>query len=183
MTDYWHICKGLGKKGLPAWRPDSSNATRYGIVARIMEKALQVIVFSLGEALFAVPAEYVTHVHAATEVRTLQEAPDTVPGLVDIHGVVMPVVDMRRKCGLDPVPLSPRDFFIELSVSGRPFVLRVDSVLDVAELPEDGFADPKVLVPGIAYAERVARYGGRLAVMYDIVSFFKPEYSLEVPRG
>lgn len=144
-----------------------------------MGKQLHIVIFTLDGRSFGLPAEMVSYVHRAAAVLELSEAPATVPGLLNVHGVAMPLVDMRRKCGLEPKTLSPDDFFIEMSAMGRPFALWVDEVLEVIDLEESKLVDPKELLPGIAMVESVAPHASGMAIMYDVARFFAPEYSLE----
>lgn len=145
-----------------------------------MGKPIHVVIFTLDGRLFGLPAEMVSYVHKAASILELDEAPATVPGLVDIHGTAVPLVDMRRKCGLAPKSLSPDDFFIEMTAAGKPFALWVDEVLEVVDLDESELFDPKELLPGIAMVERIAPHAQGMAVMYDVEKFFAPEYSLEI---
>jgi purine-binding chemotaxis protein CheW len=145
-----------------------------------MGNRVYVIIFTLNGKLFGIPVEMVSYVHQAAAILELEEAPDTVPGLVDIHGTPMPLVDMRKKCGLEAKALSPDDFFIEMTVAGRHFALWVDDVLEVVDLDEDAFIDPKELLPGIIMVERIAPHAKGMAVMYDVKRFFAPEYSLNI---
>jgi len=147
-----------------------------------MGKQVHVVIFTLDGRLFGLPAEMVSYVHKAAAILEMDETPATVPGLVDVHGTAMPLVDMRRKCGLPPKSLSPDDFFIEMSAMGRPFVLWVDTVLEVIDLDESELFDPKDLLPGIAMVEKIASHPEGMAVMYDVAKFFAPEYSLEIKQ-
>ncbi len=146
-----------------------------------MGKQIHVVIFTLDGRVFGLPAEMVSYVHRAVAILEMDEAPRTVPGLVDVHGRAMPLVDMRKKCGLMTKSLSPDDFFIEMSAMGRPFALWVDRVLEVVDLDESGLFDPKELLPGIAMVENIAPHAEGMAIMYDVAKFFAPEYSLEIP--
>ena len=145
-----------------------------------MGKQIHVVIFKLDGRVFGLPAEMVSYVHKAAAILELDEAPATVPGLVDIHGTAMPLVDMRRKCNLAPKALSPDDFFIQMSAAGKSFALWVDEVLEVVDLDESELFDPKDLLPGIAMVERIAPHTQGMAIMYDVQKFFAPEYSLAI---
>ena len=143
-----------------------------------MGKRISLVLFTLGDGIFGLPVEMVNHVHPAAAPLALDEAPSTVPELVDIHGIRMPLVDMRRKCGQETRPLSPDDVFMEITAAGKRFVLWVDRVLEVIDTDEADLVDPKELLPGITMVERVAPRPEGMAVIYDVVRFFAPEYSL-----
>lgn len=145
-----------------------------------MGKQIHVVIFTLDGRVFGLPAEMVSYVHKAAAILELDEAPATVPGLVDIHGTAMPLVDMRRKCGLAPKTLSSDDFFIQMTAEGKSFALWVDEVLEVVDLDESELFDPKDLLPGIAMIERIAPHAQGMAIMYDVKKFFAPEYSLAI---
>ena len=148
-----------------------------------MGKRIHLVIFTLDEKIFGLPLKMVNYVHPAAAPLALDEAPSTVPGLVNIHGVTMPLVDMRRKCGQVSKPLSPDDFFIEMTAAGKRFALWVDKMLEVVDMDEADLVDPKELLPGIAMVEHIAPRPEGMAVIYDVVRFFAPEYSLSTAQA
>ena len=148
-----------------------------------MGKRIHLVLFTLDEKIFGLPLEMVNYVHPAVAPLALDKSPSTVPGLVDIHGVMMPLVDMRTKCGQESKPLSPDDVFIEMTASGKRFALWVDKMLEVVDMDEADLVDPKELIPGITMVERIAPRPEGMAVIYDVVRFFAPEYSLSTTQA
>jgi purine-binding chemotaxis protein CheW len=87
-------------------------------------------------------------------------APDYVAGLLDLRGEAVPVIDVRKKLGLEPMdgPVAP--CIIVLSLKGgadarRPAGALVDSVSEVIDIPERS-----IMAIGefaVAFDERVVR--------------------------
>jgi chemotaxis-related protein WspB len=53
--------------------------------------------FQLGDEVFAIPARFVVEVVPKVALRSLARAPAWLPGVFAYRGVVLPVVDLRRR--------------------------------------------------------------------------------------
>ena len=78
------------------------------------------------------------------EIRSYEEptrianAPHFIKGVVNLRGVIVPVVDLRMKLGCEKVEYNGFTVVIVLNVHGRVVGAVVDSVSDVLELAGDG---------------------------------------------
>lgn len=95
----------------------------------------QLVVFRLGQEEFAVPIDSVQEIVRVPEQLTaVPRAPDYVEGVINLRGSVLPVIDLRRRLGLDSVARSDRQrimvFLIERVCTG--FI--VDSVAEVLKV-------------------------------------------------
>ena len=131
---------------------------------------LDLVVFRLDELRFALPLVAVERVFRAVEVSPLPGAPPIVLGVVDIHGRVLPVLNIRRRfLGRDRA-LAPADSFVLAHTARQPVVLVVDGTDGVIR----GYAHTVRSVPPIAAGEPIAgivRLDDGLVVIYDLESF------------
>ena len=67
----------------------------------------------------------------------IANAPDFIKGVVNLRGVIVPIVDMRVRFALDDVKYDSFTVVIILNVAGRTVGIVVDSVSDVLELNRD----------------------------------------------
>jgi purine-binding chemotaxis protein CheW len=75
--------------------------------------------FCVGDVMYAVRIEVVREIVNPLAVVALPRAPDAVRGVADYRGEVVPVIDLRQRFGLPPVPWSRRTKWIVLDVGPR----------------------------------------------------------------
>ncbi len=68
--------------------------------------------FELDGARFGVPERDVVAISRAVLIAPLPRAPAIVEGVVDLHGAIVPVLDVRARFGLPPLALSASDHFV-----------------------------------------------------------------------
>jgi len=87
--------------------------------------------FAVGDVAYAVPIADVREIVNPLLLTELPHAPSSVVGVADHRGDVIPVVDLRVRFGLRPLPDRQRSKWILVHVEGRLIGLVVDRVLDV----------------------------------------------------
>jgi purine-binding chemotaxis protein CheW len=90
--------------------------------------------FELAGSHYALLMSYVHEVVRAVAIQPLEHAPTVVSGVFNLRGQVIPVIDMRRRLGLEPKPVSPEDFFLVVDVGRHRVALHVDRALDLLEV-------------------------------------------------
>jgi len=93
----------------------------------------QFLVFSLGEEEYAIDILKVQEIRDYDHVTRISNAPDFIKGVANLRGVIVPIVDLRLRLGVesrfDAVTVT-----VVLNVAGRTVGAIVDSVSDVIEL-------------------------------------------------
>ncbi len=74
-----------------------------------MATANPVVALMLDDIRYALPLTSVEQVVRAVEVTPLPDAPDIIMGVINVHGRVVPVVDIRRRFRLPARALSAGD--------------------------------------------------------------------------
>ncbi len=103
--------------------------------------ARRYVVFAVADRRLAVSIEQVARVIHAVEITplpaaTLLAAAPTVAGFVDLHGDLVPVVDMRRRLGLAERELELTDHFVLVQRDSGRWFLACDGVVGVVELSD-----------------------------------------------
>jgi chemotaxis signal transduction protein len=94
-----------------------------------------VIVFALGTARLATELRWVREVATLGFVTEVPTAPAGVAGVVNLHGAILPVLDLAvLHHGATPVPVRQGDGALVVDVDGVVAALRVDQVDEVATL-------------------------------------------------
>ena len=66
-----------------------------------------------------------------TETTPLPHAPDYVRGVINLRGVVLPVVDLKARLGLGLTDANPKDVIVVVQAGERTIGLLVDAVSDI----------------------------------------------------
>ena len=140
-----------------------------------MKRTNQYVVFRLDDQRLALRLSGVDRVVQAVAVTPLPEAPDTVPGVVNVEGRIMPVVDIRKRLGLLGRELDPDHQFIIARTSRRTVALWVDGVEDVIEPNEEAVVPAEEIVPGMGYIEGVVKLPDGMILIHDLDRFLSIE--------
>lgn len=103
-----------------------------------MGELKNVIVFGVGTGRYAVELRWVREVVTLGFVTVVPTAPPALGGVCNLHGSILPVVDLAALLDQPPGP-QPRqgDGALVLEAEGTVCALRVDQVAHVATLAED----------------------------------------------
>ena len=88
----------------------------------------EVVVMWLGGKPFAFPVGAIREVVQIVEPTPMPSWPDSVLGIIDIRGELLPLVDMSRVLDQPPAPISKSQFVVVLFAQGRNWGLLVDAV-------------------------------------------------------
>ena len=128
------------------------------------------IAFRVGGAEYVVDAKDVLHLETFTEATHIPGAPAFVAGLVQVRGKLVPVVDLRRRFGLDAGERGLDNRVIVVKVGTRVAGLLVDSAREVVQLDETAFTPPPDLVDAQAsgFVRAVTTHAQRLLLVVDV---------------
>lgn len=93
------------------------------------------VLFQVDEQKYALRIWEVERIVRAVEVKPLPRSPAHIRGIVNVHGRVLPVVDLRVRLGQPTREIRVEDHFIVAKTDERSLVLPVDVVLGSQELP------------------------------------------------
>lgn len=128
------------------------------------------VAFRVGSADYAVPAAQVLHLESYDSATPVPGAPPYVAGLVQVRGRLVPVVDLRARFGLAPVPHSIDHRVVVVQVGARVAGLLVDSAREVLRLDDAAFEKPPDLVEQHAagFIKGIATVTKRLFLLVDV---------------
>ena len=94
------------------------------------------LTFALGAEEYGIDILKVQEIRGYEPATRMANAPDYIKGVLNLRGVIVPVIDMRLKFGLLDAPYNSQTVTIVLTVAGRVVGMVVDSVSDVIALDE-----------------------------------------------
>lgn len=101
-----------------------------------LKKMEATLVFMLNQQQYALPLSSVERVVHVIEFTKLPKAPKNILGVINLHGLIVPVYNTRRCLGLPPRDILLSDQLIIIQIYQRTIALLVDSVIGVLESPE-----------------------------------------------
>ena len=140
-----------------------------------MKRENQYLVFNLEEWRIALHLSAVDRVVWAVGLTPLPEGPDSVRGLVNVQGCIMPVVDIRGRFGLAGGELDPADRFVIVRTSRRIVALWVDGVDGVIAPAAEEVVDAGEIVPGMKYIDGVVRLPDGVILIHNLDRFLSIE--------
>ena len=95
---------------------------------------LEVVTFKLGEEEYGIDIQKVQELRGYDAVTRIANAPDYIKGVVNLRGIIVPIIDMRIKFKLGEPTYDQFTVVIVLNIGGRVVGMVVDSVSDVITL-------------------------------------------------
>ena len=95
------------------------------------------LTFRLGDEEYGIDILRVQEIRSYQQPTRIANAPAFIKGVVNLRGVIVPIVDLRMKLGCASAEYNTFTVVIVLNVKGRVVGAVVDSVSDVLELSAD----------------------------------------------
>jgi purine-binding chemotaxis protein CheW len=95
------------------------------------------ITFRIGTQYFCVDIMSVREIRGWTPATALPHAPGFVRGVINLRGIVLPIVDLAERLGLTPAVPTARHVIIVAQTARQIIGLLVDAVSDITAQPED----------------------------------------------
>ena len=137
------------------------------------EQILQLVTFTLEKEEYAVDILSVQEINRITEITRVPNAPDYVEGVINLRGKVIPVVNLRKKFGLDNRETDDSSRVIIMDIQGVTYGLVVDSVSEVLRIPANIVEPPPPMASSMSsmFIKGIAKLENRLIILIDIDKF------------
>jgi purine-binding chemotaxis protein CheW len=107
--------------------------------------------FEVRGRVFAIDVSYVREVVRWQPVTPLPRAPALIEGVIDLRGAVVPVVDLGRALGGEPVKVGSQTRIAVAEVEGLVLGLIVDAAVEVLPVSVTAMEDPPSLATQAGY--------------------------------
>src|ERR1700730_13554639 len=141
-----------GSSGQEDWRSNPNESLASGRV--------EFISFSIGDEQYGVDIMAVREIKGWTEITHLPKQPDYVRGVLNLRGVVVPIIDLRCRFGQGKTEATALHIILVVQAGSRPVGLLADRVLDIVSLDASQIQP----VPRIARGARVDFLSGLVTV-------------------
>ena len=140
-----------------------------------MPESLQLVVFNLDDQRYALRLLHVEQAIRMVEITPLPKAPDIVLGLVNVHGAVIPVLNIRKRFRLPEREPELADQLIIARTAKRLVALMVDTVHDVVDVQQEKMVAPETILPQLEHVNGVVKLDDALVFIHDLDAFLSLE--------
>ena len=133
-----------------------------------------IVVLGLGDTRIALRLSVVERVIRAVAVTPVADAPENVVGLVNVHGTVIPILDIRGVFGVSRKVIVPADLFVIAEAGQRRVAIPVEEVLGVVKPALGAAVAAGDILPGLgAFIEGAVTLADGMILIYDLERFLR----------
>lgn len=137
----------------------------------------QLISFAIGDDQYGVDIMAVREIKGWTEITPLPRQPQYVRGVLNLRGVIVPIVDLRCRFGQGLTQATPLHIVIIVHIAGKPVGLLADRVLDIVSLDVTEVKP----VPRVAQAQRLNFLSGLVTTEDGMIALIDLPNLLSLP--
>ncbi|CAM3812076.1 chemotaxis protein CheW [Paracidovorax anthurii] len=130
------------------------------------------LTFRLGQEEYGIDILRVQEIRSYEQPTRMAHAPEFIKGVIDLRGVIVPIVDLRLKLHCAKAEYTDFTVVIILNVGGTVLGAVVDAVADVVELSADAIRPAPQFQGQVdsAFVTGIATVGERMLIVMDIES-------------
>jgi purine-binding chemotaxis protein CheW len=134
------------------------------------EAQRQIVAFRVGEEVFGLEIGNVREVIEYREVTPVPRAPEFVAGIISLRGAILPVVDLRKRIGVEPTEPGPETVILVLEVDGRRVGLVADRILDILKAGPERALRTKERKGAVAqeYIQEILKVEDRVVILLRV---------------
>lgn len=136
---------------------------------------MNLLTFNLEEQQLALHLAVVDRIVRMVEITPLPQSPDKVLGIINVHGKIIPVIDIRKIFGLTVRQIDLNDQLIIARTAKRKIALIVDLVKGLMQCSDNEVVEGNQIYPGVQYISGVAKTANGLLLINNIDEFLSLE--------
>jgi purine-binding chemotaxis protein CheW len=135
------------------------------------------LTFRLGAEEYGIDILKVQEIRSYEQPTRIANAPAFIKGVVNLRGVIVPIVDLRLKLGCETADYNSFTVVIVLNVKGRVVGAVVDSVSDVLALDKDTIKPAPEMSSAVdtSFITGIASVAERMLILMDIEGLMASE--------
>lgn len=145
-----------------------------------MSEILKFVGFSIDRQKFALPLVFVNRVIHVVEICPLPKTPAFIQGIINFHGDIIPVINMRSLFGLQQREIELTDKLIVADIPSGKFAFLVDSTQGVLEINENKIIQTKAINYGDKFIQGVIKNDDGMMLINDVEKFISKDELLQL---
>jgi purine-binding chemotaxis protein CheW len=133
------------------------------------------IIFTISGEEFGIEISRVIEIIRPQKVTHFPGVPVYVSGVFNLRGSVIPLIDMRKRLNVKPIPNKEKVLIVKLH-NGRIGLL-VDSVSEILTIEDKEVSSPPSIFKGLKteYIKGIGRVNDRLIIIFNLNNLMSPE--------
>ncbi len=146
------------------------------------DELLQLVSFKVNGEEFGVDILKVQEIIRMMKITKVPQSQDFVDGVINLRGRVIPVVNLRRRLGMEKIEETSKTRIIVVELGSKTIGFIVDEVKEVLRIPKSITEPPPKAVAGIdsAYITAVGKLEDRILILLDLEKLFSEEEELQM---
>lgn len=124
--------------------------------------------FILNGQCFAIDLAHVERVAGAVQFTQLPNPPEFVVGAINVHGNVIPVIDLRKVFCMPVCDLELSDQFIICAIEGKSFAVWVQQVKGIESYHEKDLIPAQEALPDLDLIDYVYKQNGGITLIVNL---------------
>ncbi|MGE4503968.1 MAG: chemotaxis protein CheW [Desulfovibrionaceae bacterium] len=128
------------------------------------------LTFQIGDEDYGIEIRHVTEIIGIQKITEVPDMPAFVKGVINLRGQVIPVMDVRTRFHMEPREYDDRTCVIVVRINESAIGMVVDTVNEVADIPEDAVSPPPMVSKGEGsrYLQGMGKIGGEVKILLDV---------------
>jgi purine-binding chemotaxis protein CheW len=130
----------------------------------------QLVVFNIGNESYGVEIDTVESIIKMQEITKLPHAPEFVEGVTNLRGTVVPIIDLRKRFGLESEEPTRETRIMIANMNDTHVGMVVDSVTQVVRISTDAIEPPPQMSITVdsAFIKGIAKLDNMLIILLDL---------------
>ena len=130
----------------------------------------QLVVFDLSSEAYGVDIGTVREIIRLQDITRVPKTPEFVEGVINLRGKVIPVLDLRKRFGLEAEDQGEENRIVVVDIRGQDIGMVVDAVTEVLRIPADSVEPPSsvIITADSDYLLGIAKLEERMIILLDL---------------
>jgi purine-binding chemotaxis protein CheW len=130
----------------------------------------QIVVFDLSGETFGADIHSVREIVRMQAITRIPQAPASIEGVINLRGKVNPVMDLRKRFGLDAGEETAESRIVVVDIGDKDVGLIVNAVTEVTRIPADAIEPATSIVSSVEseYISGIAKFEDRMIILLDL---------------
>lgn len=129
---------------------------------------IQVVAFKLRKEEYGFSILNVKEIRGLTDITRVPFAPDFVKGVINLRGSVLPVIDLKKRLGLQPMEYTDSTRILIVQNDGIDVGMIVDAVTEVLTIDAENIDSVKQTDSETRFLKGVGKIDDRLIIMLNL---------------
>ena len=150
-----------------------------------MAEEVKVIVFGLGNEEYGIEVDKVRTIERMMPITRVPKTPSFIKGVINLRGIVVPVLHLSGRFGLEEGPVTEHTRIIVVAVNEMEVGFIVDAANDVVDINDEDIDTPPEIVGGIQakYLRGIAKINNdRLLIMLNLTEVLNKQEIIQLEQ-